>query len=63
VEKMTPVESIPGMGGRSDKRESWRESIQEWYIWYFERTTVYIFCKCHLLSTIMTKRQYPYSAQ
>jgi hypothetical protein len=29
VEKMTPVESIPGMGGRSDKRESWRESIQE----------------------------------
>jgi hypothetical protein len=29
VEKMTPVESIPGMGERSDKRESWRESIQE----------------------------------
>jgi hypothetical protein len=29
VEKMISVESIPGMGGRSDKRERWRESIQE----------------------------------
>jgi hypothetical protein len=39
-EKMIPIETVSGMGGREDKGEWWSGWIQVWYIWNTVRTFV-----------------------